>query len=245
METLPKKLSQENTPPGGLKVTLLILGIALILGFFDTPAQSKTLIGKVVNVQSGDTFSIRDNAGNILKIRLQEIDAPEMKQALGRHARQYLSDLITDQTLKVDYEFVDRYESHIGIARLPGGRILNEEMVRSGLAWYYQTHQPENTNLRSLEYLAWKGRLGIWLESQPTPPWKFRREVPGGPPPTSFSGLDYNHVFDFGLVGFTKTKTYLWPACGNFPKSFKANVVFAHLGQAKKAGYQLDPRCKK
>jgi endonuclease YncB( thermonuclease family) len=245
MNTFSIKLSQENTSSAGSRVTLLILSIVLILGFFNTPVLSETLIGEVVNVQSGDTFSIRDKAGNVLKVRLQEIDAPEMKQALGRQAQQYLSDLITDQTLEVDYEFIDRYESHIGIARLPDGRILNEEMVRAGLAWYYQTHQPENSSLRNLEYLAWKGRLGIWLEPQPTPPWKFRREIPIDSPSSSFSGLDYNHVFDFGLVGFNKTKTYLWPACGNFPKSLKGYVVFAHLSQAKKAGYQLDPSCKK
>lgn len=245
MNILPKKPSQENTPSAGSRVVLLFLAIVLILGFFDTAALCETLIGKVVNVQSGDTFSIRDKVGNVRKIRLQEIDAPEMKQALGRQARQYLSDFIVDQTLQVDYEFIDRYKSHIGIARLPEGTILNEEMVRAGLAWYYQTHQPENTRLRNLEYLAWKGRLGIWLEPQPTPPWKFRREIPRDSPSSSFSSQDYNHVFDFGLVGFTKTKTYLWPACGNFPKSLKGYVVFAHLNQAEKAGYHLDPSCKK
>jgi endonuclease YncB( thermonuclease family) len=210
-----------------------------------TSALSETLSGQVVDVQSGDTFSIRDKAGNVLKVRLQEIDAPEMKQVLGRQAQQYLSDLVADQTVEVDYEFIDRYESHIGFARLPDGRVLNEEIIRAGFAWYYQTHQPENTRLRNLEYLAWKGRLGLWVEPQPIPPWKFRREVPIDGPPLSFSGLDYNHVFDFGLVGSNQTKTYLWPACGNFPKSLKNFVVFAHLNQAKKAGYQLDPSCKK
>ncbi len=237
--------------PGGKRISygapsaVLFVAIVLIFGFFTTPVQSESLTGKVVNVQSGDTFSIRDRVGNVRKIRLQEIDAPEMKQTLGRQAQQFLSDLITGQTLVVDYEFIDRYKSHIGIARLPDGKILNEEMVRAGLAWYYQTHHPENSRYRNLEYMAWKGRLGLWVDPQPIPPWKFRREIPRDGPPSSFSGLDYNHVFDFGLVGFTKTKTYLWPACGNFPKSLKGYVVFAHFNQAKKAGYRLDSSCKK
>jgi endonuclease YncB( thermonuclease family) len=42
------------------------------------------------------------------------------------------------QVVTVESRGTDRYGRTIGVVALPGGRTLNHEMVRSGLAWWYR-----------------------------------------------------------------------------------------------------------
>lgn len=57
-----------------LIVSFLVMSLAL---------NAQTLQGKVVRVADGDTITILDEAKVQSKIRLNRIDAPEMKQAYG------------------------------------------------------------------------------------------------------------------------------------------------------------------
>ncbi|MDG1097653.1 MAG: thermonuclease family protein [Methylophilaceae bacterium] len=61
-----------------------------------------------------------------------------------------------------------------------GGRDINLEQIRRGLAWHYKRYQKEQEyEDRSLyaqeEYLAQKDRVGLWSDNNPTPPWDFRK----------------------------------------------------------------------
>jgi len=60
------------------------------------------------------------------------------------------------------------------------GRDVNFEQVRAGLAWHYKQYEREQrpkdrTAYAQAEVNARKNRLGLWRDSNPLPPWEFRR----------------------------------------------------------------------
>jgi len=63
-------------------------------------AYGKSFTGKCVGISDGDTISVlRD--GKAVKIRLEGIDCPEKRQAFGKRAKQFTSDLLFGKKLKV------------------------------------------------------------------------------------------------------------------------------------------------
>ncbi|MDA1587767.1 hypothetical protein PDK27_28900, partial [Bacillus cereus group sp. TH230-1LC] len=50
--------------------------------------------GKVVGVADGDTVTVLSAKNKRYKIRLQGVDAPELRQAFGRQSKKSLSDLV-------------------------------------------------------------------------------------------------------------------------------------------------------
>ena len=60
----------------------------------------------------------------------------------------------------------------------PDGRNLNHELVRAGLAWWYQYYARRETVLRDLEEEALVAKRGLWSDPQPVPPWEWRKLRP-------------------------------------------------------------------
>lgn len=63
----------------------------------------------------------------------------------------------------------------MGIVVLPDGlTILNEELIKAGLAWWDERHAPTAKDYRSVEIAARAKRRGLWSDSEPVPPWEWR-----------------------------------------------------------------------
>jgi endonuclease YncB( thermonuclease family) len=60
-----------------------------------------------------------------------------------------------------------------------GGKSLNKELVRAGLAWWYRHYAPNERELSALEDEARRNRVGLWSRPKPIPPWDFRRRISG------------------------------------------------------------------
>src|SRR2546423_15513852 len=73
------------------------------------------LKGKVVAISDGDTFTLLTADKEQIKIRIYGIDAPEKAQDYGQQAKQYLSDLIYFDTVKVITKGVDQYGRTLAI----------------------------------------------------------------------------------------------------------------------------------
>jgi micrococcal nuclease len=58
---------------------------------------------------------------------------------------------------------------------LPDGRNLNRELVKAGLAWSYRQYARHDRELERLEAEARKAKRGLWADSNPIPPWEWRR----------------------------------------------------------------------
>jgi endonuclease YncB( thermonuclease family) len=107
------------------------------------------------------------------RIRLWGIDSPESKQAFG--TQQFTGDLAFGKVVTVRVRDVDRYKRTVAEIILPDGRNLNRELVRAGLAWWYQRYARHDAVLAELEVEARAPQRGLWADKNPIPPWKFRR----------------------------------------------------------------------
>ncbi len=95
-------------------------------------ANAETITGRVVGVADGDTITVlRDHEK--IKVRLNEIDAPEKAQAFGNKSKQSLSDLCFDKIATLDDKGKDKYGRTL--ARVTcDGIDANTEQVRRGMA---------------------------------------------------------------------------------------------------------------
>jgi endonuclease YncB( thermonuclease family) len=110
-----------------------------------------------------------------IKIRLYGIDAPEKAQAFGTQSKKALSDLAFGKDLKVYSKGTDRYGRLLAWLFV-GSTPINSEMVKTGLAWWYQKYSPKEKKLADLETEARKNRRGLWRDAAPVAPWNFRKK---------------------------------------------------------------------
>lgn len=152
-----------------------ILFILLLFISCNPPAEKdkEVLRGRVVSVADGDTVTILTDNDEQIRIRLYGIDAPEKGQDFSNKSRQFLHDLCYGKIVSIEKKGIDQYERVLGIVYINEFN-LNKEMVRNGLAWYYD-HYVKDADLEALEHAARKQKLNIWSMKNPTPPYEFRR----------------------------------------------------------------------
>lgn len=102
--------------------------LAAILLLVAHPAFSAEITGRVVGITDGDTLTILNDARQQVRVRLAEIDTPEARQPYGSRARQALSDLAFDKTVRVVVQDTDRYGRTVGRI-YEGAKDVNAEMV--------------------------------------------------------------------------------------------------------------------
>jgi endonuclease YncB( thermonuclease family) len=148
---------------------LIILSVATMTGLF-----AADFTGKVVGISDGDTIRVMRN-GAAERVRLWGIDCPESKQPFGTRAKQLTGDLAFGQTVTVRVRDTARYGRIVAEVIRPDGRNLNHELVRAGLAWWYQQFARRDNVLAALEQEARAAKRGLWTDPQPVPPWEWRR----------------------------------------------------------------------
>jgi len=141
--------------------------------------SADSLTGKVVRITDGDTLYVLDANYQQHKIRLAGIDAPERKQAYGLASRKHLLSIVAGKQVTIEYQKRDRYGRIVGKVLLDGIDACLEQ-VKTGFAWHYKKYQheqsPEDQRLYAeAEIRAREGRLGLWQEKNPNPPWEYRR----------------------------------------------------------------------
>lgn len=168
------------------------LGLAVWLLLAACAAQAAgTLHGKVVGVADGDTVTVLDARKKRHKIRLQGIDAPELRQAFGRKSKQSLSGLVFGRQVKVVLQQRDRYGRWLGkvmaadtvcrAADCPLTLDVGHVQLTRGLAWWYRAYAKEQSAADAAAYKraeqqARARRAGLWQSARPTPPWAWRRK---------------------------------------------------------------------
>src|SRR5438093_4479286 len=133
--------------------------------------------GRVVGVTDGDTIKVLHN-GMAEKIRLHGIDCPEKAQPFGTKAKQFTSQLVFGKEVTVkDYGLDNiRFKRTLGEIVLPDGRVVNQELLKAGLAWWYRKYVPNRLDLAALEEEARTARRGLWREPNPVPRWCYRKQ---------------------------------------------------------------------
>lgn len=149
-----------------------LLTFLLLLALFSL-AQADEFEAKVIAVMDGDTVMVlRD--GNKTKVRLSNIDAPELDQAFGKESRAALANLVLKKQVHVDTQAIDSYGRLIAELKLDG-KSVNELQVSNGMAWEY-SHYHRNTRYLSLNKHAKNSRRGLWAGSvEPMSPEQWRK----------------------------------------------------------------------
>ena len=165
-------------PQGVRRQTLALRAVlALCLLLAAVAARAETLAGVVIVVIDGDTVLFKPDhyspaSRAFLKVRLADIDAPETDQPHGEAATQALKSLALRRRGTLDIVATDVYGRKLGrlmLDTLP----VNAELVRRGHAW--SSSRDTGDPLRSLQADARRARLGLWQDTDPTPPWIWRR----------------------------------------------------------------------
>jgi micrococcal nuclease len=126
----------------------------------------------VADVVDGVSVVVNDS-GRLRALRLDGVDAPEISQAFGREARDFLSALVKGKTVTVRLKG-NTSASGEGLARIELERSdLQATLVQRGMAWYCRRFT-DDRELAAAETLAKDAKLGLWAASNVLPPWKYR-----------------------------------------------------------------------
>jgi micrococcal nuclease len=155
-------IASRHPLPISRRRSIIALLLAATASSWALPAQNETYSGRVIGISDGDTIRVLHN-GVSERVRLWGIDCPESKQPFGTRAKQFTADLAFDKTVSVIIRDKDRY-----------GRTV-AEIVKAGFAWWYVQFAKHDTELRNFEAEARETRRGLWVDSNPIPPWQWRK----------------------------------------------------------------------
>ena len=172
--------------------------IALLLALASRGAVAATLEGRVVGVTDGDTLTLLDSERKRYKIRLGGIDAPEKAQPFGQRSKENLSDMVFGKDVRVEWKKRDKYKRIVGkvwvqpesCPTCPMTLDAGHAQITVGLAWWYRKYAREQSPgdrgaYEFSEQEARAKRVGLWSETDPVPPWDWRRSSKGTQPPKS------------------------------------------------------------
>ena len=140
----------------------------------------------VISVADGRTLTVLTRDKQQIKIRLYGIDCQERGREFWSHAKRSTSDAVLGKTVTVQPMDRDPDGRTVAVVRMPGGKSLNEHLVREGLAWVLQqdcTQENICALLRKMEKGAKAQKLGLWTDKTPAAPqgWML---LPGGAAPS-------------------------------------------------------------
>ncbi len=157
-------------------IIILLLKIIWVFGL-----TSKVTVIKVID---GDTFVAKDLIGRELRIRLRNIDAPEMGQTdklgikdQGEASKSFLKGLIEGKKVSLKNKSVDIYQRILAQVLLEKTDI-NLQLLKSGNALIYQ--KPKDKRLKALytqaQVFAKQNGKGFWYYGGITHPKTFRKK---------------------------------------------------------------------
>lgn len=163
------------------------LTLCLLLLLFS--AQADSLPCAVVEVINGDTITCSTNGSEPIKVRLYQIDAPELDQAYGQKAKQALDKAMgfhrdgnSISVRVIHKDNIGNVFAEVTYFGLCSGEVcvtslvdVNQKMIEQGYAW----HDPlskKNQKYIQVEQEARSAKRGLWADEKPVPPWKWRKK---------------------------------------------------------------------
>lgn len=166
-----------------------ILAALICILFMTSCHKSELKAVKILKLFDGDSFLVQDYPCfdcDSFQVRMLGIDAPEGSQKpWGDRSRSKLDSLINQDKvvfLEYDLQKIDKYKRHLGFvfADSEGKILINEEMIKSGLAELYAFDKDLKylERLQDAEMLAKSSNLGIWDKTNglKISPSKYRRK---------------------------------------------------------------------
>jgi endonuclease YncB( thermonuclease family) len=152
-------------------------------------ALADTFHARVIGVTDGDTITVLDSNKQQQKIRFNAIDAPEHKQPFGTRSRQNLARYVAGKDVQLACHKIDRYQRKLckvwvqpaDCRRCRKTLDVGLAQITDGMAWWYRRFADEQTaedrgRYESAERKARLRKRGLWRDSDPMPPWEWRRK---------------------------------------------------------------------
>lgn len=170
-----------------LRIVPVLLSVVTV-ALFAADKQPHVFTGKVVQIAEGDIITVLDAENEKHKVRLLGIDAPEVGhgkgepgQPYGTKSKEFLERHIDGKQVRVVWRERDQYKRILGdvyvaVDGVPGVELwVNQDSVSRGLAWHFSPLDKRQA-LAEAEREARQQKLGLWRDSNPIPPWEWRRE---------------------------------------------------------------------
>jgi len=161
--------------------TQLIILIVFIFSAFALKANDE-ILARVTAVIDGNTIEIESENNGRQRVLFIGIDCPELDQEFGEYAKKFVEKLLLNKKIKVVFKGKDRVGNHLAIVLINDDDV-RIELLKEGLAWTAEKNPAEDLE----PYRSWaqqKSR-GLWKQSNPTPPWVFRRQQSMSQPKSS------------------------------------------------------------
>ena len=128
----------------------------------------QSIPGTVIAVSDGDTVRIRlDGTRQIIRVRLEGIDAPETGEPFSAQARNAARVLLFDKSVQVKGTDVDNYNRLVARV-LVGGKDASLELLQAGLACHFTRFEHDAALARAQLDARTSGR-GFWAAGAQKP----------------------------------------------------------------------------
>ncbi len=155
--------------------TIVLFALFVVIAtssFAYARSNEKIIRGQVIGIVEGDALTVAVESRQV-RVRLAEIDAPEMNQPFGKRSKQSLSDLCFWVKAELAIRGKDQYGRKRAIV-ICNGVDANAEQVKRGMAWVFDKHDKDPA-LVKLEEEARAEKRGLWLDNHSIPPWQWRK----------------------------------------------------------------------
>lgn len=133
-------------------------------------STNEVIRAQTVQIVDGDSITVVIE-GEMVRVRLAEIDAPEGTQPFAIDSKESLSALC----FWVNAELTSIRKDHYGrtLAKVEcKGVNVNAEQVRRGMAWV-KDQSAKDGELNKLQEEARSSKRGLWSYESPIPPWEW------------------------------------------------------------------------
>ena len=151
------------------------LSLLLLLSSGTIEAKLQAEVAQVLRVEDGDSITVKVDQTKY-RIRLAEIDAPELDQTWGSESKAALQKKLQNEEVYIEVIDVDRYSRLVARVFL-NGRHINREMIREGHAWVYLEYLRDDS-LIPPEVEAREKKVGLWAFEGAIAPWQWRKTKP-------------------------------------------------------------------
>lgn len=138
-------------------LALFILAALIYFKFKSKPSEVL-----IITVIDGDTVIGNDNNGRKYRIRLLDIDAPELSQKYGQLSKDYLKTLILNKWVRIRFKGKDIYGRHLAYLYVDNKNVSGL-MVKNGMAFSLKLFSVN-------QILARITRKGMWIYFFPAKP---------------------------------------------------------------------------
>lgn len=145
-------------------IVQVILGVLFVISLslnvylgYTINKQKKINLVKVIGAIDGDTVVLE----NKTRLRLRQIDAPELTNCGGEQAKQFLLTLVNGKSITIEEQIPDQTGRAMALIYV-NSILLNERMLEAGWARYHSDQTTKTTILKKVADEAKTNRLGIF-----------------------------------------------------------------------------------